>query len=416
MSTYSNNPFLWWYPMFASSITLVEYFFIIFAVLTGLPKFKHCIRFWILAIGVNLFTFYYMGGEPMKAVWFPYSPNVHNYALKPRAIFPNTIVIRVHAVGLNPADVKMFNYASALPFLRWFIPKASVGYEHAGIVVESRCPERLPVGSKTYGQSFLGGTQEYLLVPCFSAGLIPHNVTYVRAAAAPTAFLASIEALKYVKPGDQVLVIGSSGGCGSAGVMAAKAQGASKVYCISSSKNRELSKKFGCDRVFAYDDPGFETALLDALEKKLDWVYDTVTSPVDHDYYDLAVRLLNPAVLAKEHKYEENRYQALNARVADWIVKFISLTGVSNLGFIGRPHWHTVLPIEGIGKFHFDFLEKHADQIFTNPSFVGFAPNAFDPVQFQKAILKVESRRMTGKVSFVIPVIGIQQQNQQQQQ
>ena len=70
-----------------------------------------------------------------------------------------------------------------------------------------------------------------------------------------------------------MLVIGASGGCGSAGVQLAKALGAREVVGVCSGKNAELVRAQGADRVVDY-----QTQRLADEAADYDVVYDTATS------------------------------------------------------------------------------------------------------------------------------------------
>jgi NADPH:quinone reductase-like Zn-dependent oxidoreductase len=70
-----------------------------------------------------------------------------------------------------------------------------------------------------------------------------------------------------------VLVIGASGGCGSAGVQIAKALGAREIVGVASGKNAEMVRAQGAARVVDY-----QTQRLADEPADYDVVYDTATN------------------------------------------------------------------------------------------------------------------------------------------
>ena len=117
------------------------------------------------------------------------------------------------------------------------------------------------------------------------------------AAALPTAYLTGYQALRdhaRMQPGQRVLVIGASGGCGLAGCQLAKALGASEVYGVCSAKNAEVVRRQGAVAV-AYDDASAYAALSSTHKQGFDVVYDCATgSGAGEDYSRDGGGLLRP--------------------------------------------------------------------------------------------------------------------------
>ena len=82
----------------------------------------------------------------------------------------------------------------------------------------------------------------------------PANVTFAEAAAVPVAAVTALQSLRdiaRVKPGEKLLVNGSSGGVGTYTVQIAKVLGA-QVTAVCSTRNVELVKSLGADHVVDY--------------------------------------------------------------------------------------------------------------------------------------------------------------------
>jgi len=87
----------------------------------------------------------------------------------------------------------------------------------------------------------------------------PANLSFEQAAAVPISGFAALQALRDtggVQPGQQVVVIGASGGVGSFAVQLAKAFGA-QVTGVCSTKSVEMVRSIGADHVIDYTQEDF---------------------------------------------------------------------------------------------------------------------------------------------------------------
>lgn len=183
------------------------------------------------------------------------------------------ILIRVRAVPVGFGDiiVRKFNQISPrqfhMPFLFWLFarmvfgfrkPKKTVlGGEFAGeVAAVGKAVTRFKVGDAVFGYpgQNMGANAEYLCMA--EDGLValkPANMTYEEAAAVPYGALTALSLLRKVdiQPGQKVLINGASGGIGSAAVQLAKHFGA-EVTGVCSTRNMELVKALGADKVIDY--------------------------------------------------------------------------------------------------------------------------------------------------------------------
>jgi alcohol dehydrogenase len=173
------------------------------------------------------------------------------------------VVIRVRASSFNYHD--LFT-VKGMPGIRMPLP-VIIGLDMAGEITELgdgvanwNIGDRVlvnPVNKKKglMGEMLDGGMAEYCLVSADQLIAIPNRVTFVDAASLPVAYGTAHRMLithKTVKEGDKVMVLGASGGVGTACVILAKLLGAELIACASSDKKLLRMKEIGADEVIDY--------------------------------------------------------------------------------------------------------------------------------------------------------------------
>ena len=164
------------------------------------------------------------------------------------------VLIRVRAAGLHIGDC--FGVHGS-PFLMRLVsgllkPTYGVpGFDVAGQVeaVGSKVT-RIRPGDAVFG-TCKGACAEFVSAPAGTLALKPARLTFEQAAALPTSGLAALHALRdagRVRPGQQVLINGASGGVGTFAVQLAKAFGA-EVTGVCSSGNVSPVRSLGADHV-----------------------------------------------------------------------------------------------------------------------------------------------------------------------
>ena len=186
------------------------------------------------------------------------------------------VLVRVHAAGLHVGDcfgVKgtplLMRVATGL-----FKPKYGVpGFDVAGQVeaVGGNVDQFQP-GDEVYGACD-GACAEYVRVKKDKLVLKPASLTFEEAAVIPTSGLAALHALRdvgSVRPGQNVLINGASGGVGTFAVQIAKSLGA-EVTGVCSTKNVEMVRSIGADHVIDYTKEDFTTS-----GRQYDVIFDNV--------------------------------------------------------------------------------------------------------------------------------------------
>lgn len=204
-------------------------------------------------------------------------------------IKPNEILVRIHAVGLNPIDY-MIPKGAFKPMLKFDLP-ATLGSDLAGTVVEVGSQvTRFKAGDAVFASLFdlgSGSLAEFAAVPEHVAALKPANLNFVQAASIPMVALTCWQALNErikVTPGQKVFIPAGSGGIGTFAIQLAKYLGA-HVGTTTSTANVDLVRSLGADDVIDYKKQEFENVLSG---------YDVVLGTVRGDGIEKALRILKP--------------------------------------------------------------------------------------------------------------------------
>jgi 2-desacetyl-2-hydroxyethyl bacteriochlorophyllide A dehydrogenase len=179
----------------------------------------------------------------------------------------NEVLIKVHAAALNAADLHLLR---ADPWVARFYSGLFkptkypiLGADVAGVVeAVGKSVTQFKAGDEVFADVFkagFGALAEYVCAHEQAFVLKPVNLSFEEAAAVPLAALTALHGLRDVgklKPGEKVLVNGSSGGVGTFTVQVAKYFGA-EVTAVCSTRNVEQSRALGADHVIDYTKEDF---------------------------------------------------------------------------------------------------------------------------------------------------------------
>lgn len=191
----------------------------------------------------------------------------------------NEVLVRVYAATVNRTDCAIL---SGRPFIirlftGLFRPKRHItGTDFAGeIVAIGKNVTAFAIGNKVWGfnDNGLQSHAQYLTISQNNAVLtMPQNCNYPQAAASAEAAHYAFNFINKVtiKPGDSVLVNGATGGIGTAILQFSKFYGAS-VTAVCNTKNIELIKSLGADRIINYETEDFTND-----NQKYHFVFDAV--------------------------------------------------------------------------------------------------------------------------------------------
>lgn len=264
-----------------------------------------------------------------------YGKTKGSYALRTEVTVPkpkkDQILVRVHAVGLNPVDAKNV-IGDKLPHwdgLRNFVHEQAVkghvpGIDFAGTVVDA-CKSNFSVGTAVFGTMppLQGTLAEYIAVPLDQVSempvLSPTTSDFVHAAALPLVGLTGLQCLKpHLENRPSVLVIGASGGTGHVMLQIAQCLGARHVTAVCSEANFEFCKQNGATEVVDYHDSDFVEKLRAASGCPFDFVMDCVTSEDPRD----TAKVHYPTLLQDQEDpllSENYVYRRLGGASCDWI-------------------------------------------------------------------------------------------------
>ncbi|HVF70295.1 MAG TPA: NAD(P)-dependent alcohol dehydrogenase [Chthoniobacterales bacterium] len=231
--------------------------------------------------------------HPMKAVRYcEYGPpDVLKVDVIEKPV-PNDdeLLIRVRAASVNAADGhKLRGGFISRPFTGMRKPKNTrAGTDYAGVVeVVGRNVKDFKPGDDVFGGRN-GALAEYVCARADRAVVVkPANISFEQAGSVAIAGLTALQGLRdtgHLKAGQKVLINGASGGVGTFAVQIAKALGA-EVTAVCSTKNVELVRSLGADRVIDYTKENFTEG-----DQRYDVIFDLVNN---HSYSDRR-RVLNP--------------------------------------------------------------------------------------------------------------------------
>jgi len=186
--------------------------------------------------------------------------------------------IRVMACSLSPADIHMLegNFFLIQPSKFPFVP----GMDVCGVVQD-------PNGSTVFqkgdivvadnGMSPQGGLAEYMVVPQSEAVLKPSSVSVIEAAGSSSAITARNAIFDYCAGStSRILILGGSGGVGSAAIQMAKRHNKAS-FIATTSTQAEMCKSLGADRVIDYrQENWWEIKEFQNEQQKFDVIIDTV--------------------------------------------------------------------------------------------------------------------------------------------
>jgi NADPH:quinone reductase len=241
-------------------------------------------------------------------------PSVHDL---PVPAADGTVLIRVRFAGVNPLDSNLLGRltaASSYPFV--------VGVDFAGVAERVPAGDHgLQAGDRVFGMARTHGSYAEYTAAAPGATLepvaqIPDGVTDDQAAALPiaaTTALRTIDLLE-VTAGQQVVVMGATGGVGGYAVQIARSRGAHVIATVRG--DADEARRLGAEEVYDSQADDVIAALRAAHPDGVDAVLDLVNGPDairrDAEVIRPAGRLVSKIFAADEGWFAQRQITAHN--------------------------------------------------------------------------------------------------------
>lgn len=186
------------------------------------------------------------------------------------------VLIEVHAASANPLDWHLMRADPLFVRLGSGLRRPKdprLGADVAGrVAAVGQNVTQFQPGDEVFG-SGLGSFAEYVSIPAHRLAFLPTGASFEEAAAIPVAAVTALQGLRdkgQLRPGQQVLIHGASGGVGTFAVQIARALGA-EVSGVCSTQNMELVRSLGATHVIDYTREDFTRS-----GQRYDLIYDAV--------------------------------------------------------------------------------------------------------------------------------------------
>ena len=162
------------------------------------------------------------------------------------------VLVKVEAAGVNFPDALLVQGKYQIVIDPPFIP----GNEIFGVVESAGSNVSIPTGTKVIGLPPIGGFAEYVSIN--KNLIIPVNSDFdvLSGASLPINYGTSYYALKRrakAVSGETVLILGASGGIGTASIQLSKIMGLNTICAVGSEEKEAYVRNLGADEVIRYD-------------------------------------------------------------------------------------------------------------------------------------------------------------------
>lgn len=189
---------------------------------------------------------------------------------------PGQVLLEIQSASVDFVDTLIMTGVYQIPVPRPFVPGNNV----AGVIVGvgDDC-SRYAVGDRVHGMAFVGGFAERIAISEDKLRSTPDALTSDLACLAGVPYRTAYDAIASkgsLRPGEDLVILGASGGVGSAAILIGKALGARVIACGSTEDKLDFCRRLGADEVVSYTQPGFKDALKAVCTRGADVVLDMV--------------------------------------------------------------------------------------------------------------------------------------------
>ena len=267
----------------------------------------------------------------------------------------NEVLVKVQAAGVNFPDALMVQGKYQIVMDPPFTP----GNEVCGYVEETGDDVDLKIGTKVIALPPIGGFSEYVSVDKNLVIPVSEKVDSMAGASLPINYGTCYYALKRranIQKNESLLVLGASGGIGTATIQLARIMGVKTICAVGSDEKAEYVKSLGADEIIRYDQVELKETVKELTDGK---GVDVVMDPVGGDVTEQALRATawNGRLLVIG--FTDGNIPKIPLNLT--LVKGVSIVGV----WWGR--WTTTSPEETAEDFKelIEFIEK--DELVIQP-------------------------------------------------
>lgn len=271
------------------------------------------------------------------------------------------VLIRVHAVGVNPVDAKIRagklqgRVDHKLPLI--------LGWDVAGSIEQTGADvTQFKSGDAVYARPDIardGAYAEYIVVRASEVALKPESLDFIHAAAVPLSALTAWQSLFIagdLQPGQTILIHAGAGGVGHYALQLAHWKGA-HVITTASARNTDFVRALGADDVIDYTRARFEDVARD-----VDMVFDTVGGDVQQRSWQVLKRggiLVSILALTVPDEAEQHGWRSAYVFVQPSAQQLTQLASLIDAGNI-KPHVDNVMALSDAAKAHILIQGGHA--------------------------------------------------------
>ena len=267
----------------------------------------------------------------------------------------NEVLVKVQAAGVNFPDALMVQGKYQIVMDPPFTP----GNEVCGYVEETGDDVDLKIGTKVIALPPIGGFSEYVSVNKNLVIPVSEKVDSMAGASLPINYGTCYYALKRranIQKNESLLVLGASGGIGTATIQLARIMGVKTICAVGSDEKAEYVKSLGADEIIRYDQVELKETVKELTDGK---GVDVVMDPVGGNVTEQALRATawNGRLLVIG--FTDGNIPKIPLNLT--LVKGVSIVGV----WWGR--WTTTSPEETAEDFKelIEFIEK--DELVIKP-------------------------------------------------
>ncbi len=196
------------------------------------------------------------------------------------------VLIKVEVAGVNFPDALLVQGKYQIVMDPPFVP----GNEICGVVEEVGDDVELPIGTKVIGLPPIGGFSEYVSINKNLIIPVADEFDSLAGASLPINYGTSYYALKRranAQSGETLLVLGASGGIGTASIQLAQIMGLNTICAVGSDEKEDYVKEIGANEVVRYDKNDLKETVKEITNGK---GVDIVIDPVGGQSTEQALR------------------------------------------------------------------------------------------------------------------------------